>query len=121
MSDSMDHPAHYQGWSVEPIEIIKRMSFPAGSAVKYMMRLGKKGPRLEDLQKTARYLRLILDEGLSTGVTAITQGMLHQVALEAREVNVGEFLHYMADGRIVWCLEEVDALIKGEEARHAEE
>lgn len=57
---AVDHPAHYGG-ADNPCEAIKvieawGLGFCLGNAVKYIARAGKKGDRLEDLEKAAWYL-----------------------------------------------------------------
>ena len=59
-SSAVDHPAHYGGAS-DPYEAIKvieawDLGFNLGNAVKYLCRAGKKGSRLEDLEKASWYL-----------------------------------------------------------------
>lgn len=58
--EQVDHPAHYGG-ADNPYEAIKvidahGLSFCLGNAVKYILRAGKKGDRIEDLQKAVWYL-----------------------------------------------------------------
>lgn len=60
MSDQVDHPAHYGG-ADNPYEAIKvieawGLGFCLGNAVKYIARAGKKGDRVEDLEKARWYL-----------------------------------------------------------------
>ncbi len=61
-SDVIDHPPHYAGSAVEPIDAIEAWGFGPGfnlgNAVKYIARAGKKDPAklLEDLQKARWYL-----------------------------------------------------------------
>lgn len=58
-SDSVDHPAHYQGANgLEAIAVIEAfgLGFHLGNAVKYVLRAGKKGEALVDLKKARFYL-----------------------------------------------------------------
>jgi hypothetical protein len=59
MHDPVDHPPHYTGHAsgVEAIEICETLDFCLGNAVKYLFRAGRKNPILQDLQKSAWYLR----------------------------------------------------------------
>lgn len=58
MSNTVDHPSHYQHPSgVEAIDICEHLGFNLGNAYKYLARAGKKGPAAEDLRKAAWYLR----------------------------------------------------------------
>lgn len=66
MSDSVNHPAHYSGFSngAEVIDIVECLSFNIGNAVKYLARAGRKGgedKRLEDLRKAQWYLAREID------------------------------------------------------------
>lgn len=55
--DPVQHPAHYQlPGGAEAIDVCEWMSFNAGNAVKYLIRAGRKGDALEDLQKAAWYV-----------------------------------------------------------------
>lgn len=61
MSEAVNHPAHYGGGDnpYEAIKVIEAWSlgFCLGNTVKYISRAGKKGSRLEDLEKAAWYLQ----------------------------------------------------------------
>lgn len=63
ISDPVNHPAHYTGFSngAEVIDITENLSFNAGNAVKYLARAGRtdgnnKGAVLEDLEKARWYI-----------------------------------------------------------------
>jgi hypothetical protein len=59
MSDNVNHPAHYQGFSngAEVIDITENLSFNLGNVVKYVARAGRKtDDPLEDLSKARFYL-----------------------------------------------------------------
>ena len=51
--DIVNHPQHYVGHGIEPIEFIEshNLNFNLGSAVKYIARAPYKGKELEDLKK----------------------------------------------------------------------
>lgn len=59
MSDQVDHPQHYQGNGLEVIDVIEAfdLGFSLGNAVKYILRAGKKGNPVEDLEKAIWYLQ----------------------------------------------------------------
>lgn len=61
MSESVDHPPHYNQGKIEVIEFIedKHLSFHLGNAVKYISRAGIKDPTkfVEDLEKAIWYIR----------------------------------------------------------------
>ena len=64
LSDMVNHPTHYTstgikcqcGKRIEVIQITQELSFCLGNVVKYILRAGKKGDRLEDLRKSRRYI-----------------------------------------------------------------
>ena len=70
MTSRVDHPDHYQTESgIEAIEVIEAFfpdSFHLGNVFKYLARAGRKGDRLEDLQKAAWYLQRELDRHTDT-------------------------------------------------------
>jgi len=59
MCDPVNHPPHYKKHpsGVECIEITKHLSFPIGSAMKYIWRHKDKGKPIEDLKKAIWYLQ----------------------------------------------------------------
>ncbi|UPK64919.1 DUF3310 domain-containing protein [Rhodococcus pyridinivorans] len=61
MNDSINHPAHYTGFSngAEVIDITENLNFNRGNAVKYLARAGAKDPakELEDLRKAEWYVQ----------------------------------------------------------------
>lgn len=58
MTDNVNHPAHYNAYPVEIIELVEHMNFCRGNAVKYIARAGIKDPatEIEDLRKAAWYI-----------------------------------------------------------------
>lgn len=58
--DKVNHPGHYQSSTgMEVIEVIEafELNYNLGNAIKYILRSGKKGAAIEDLQKAIWYLR----------------------------------------------------------------
>lgn len=57
--DPVLHPSHYIANNIEMTEVIEAfgLGFHLGNVVKYVLRAGKKGDRLEDLRKAEWYLR----------------------------------------------------------------
>lgn len=53
--DPVRHPAHYEMYPVQPIEMTRRMGFCLGNAVKYALRAPYKGG-VEDCDKALQYL-----------------------------------------------------------------
>lgn len=59
MTDNVNHPSHYQGFSngAEVIDITENLSFNLGNVVKYVARAGRKtDDPAEDLRKARFYL-----------------------------------------------------------------
>lgn len=55
--DSVNHPKHYNSASgVECIDVVESLSFNVGNVIKYLWRMGRKGPALEDLKKAQWYI-----------------------------------------------------------------
>lgn len=67
--DSVDHPPHYQSGGMEVIDVIEAYSlgFRLGNAVKYILRAGRKGDRLEDLRKAQWYLNREIERTENSG------------------------------------------------------
>lgn len=68
---NVDHPKHYNdlgavcskcGHPIECIDVVEKMSFSIGNAVKYLWRAGKKGAALEDLEKSAWYIQRAINQ-----------------------------------------------------------
>ena len=58
MSDPVHNPPHYKSGGIEVIDVIEafELNFRLANVVKYVLRAGRKGDALEDLQKAAWYL-----------------------------------------------------------------
>ena len=63
MTEKINHPKHYQGNQFEAIDIIEdyELNFNLGSAIKYILRAGKKDNEIEDLQKAEWFIKRELD------------------------------------------------------------
>lgn len=59
--EKIEHPEHYQSDKIEAIEVIEAfdLNFSLGSAVKYILRAGRKPneARADDLKKAIWYLK----------------------------------------------------------------
>ena len=58
-SDLIKRPSHYTaGRKYEPKDVIRdwELNFNLGSAVKYISRAGRKGDKIEDLEKARQFL-----------------------------------------------------------------
>jgi hypothetical protein len=58
MSDTINHPSHYNQLpnGIECIDVVEHMNFNRGNAIKYIWRAGQKGDVLEDLRKALWYI-----------------------------------------------------------------
>lgn len=62
-SEPWRNPEHYQfPGGVQVIDITRHLSFPLGNVIKYCSRAGKKGPKVEDLQKALKYLEWAIED-----------------------------------------------------------
>lgn len=67
-SDPIKSPAHYQlACGIQAVTITADLPFCVGSAVKYLLRAGKKGDAIEDLRKAARMIQYEIQR-LETGL-----------------------------------------------------
>ena len=64
MSDPVHNPSHYKSGGIEAIDVIEafELGFHLGNVVKYVLRAGRKGDALEDLEKAAWYLDREIDK-----------------------------------------------------------
>lgn len=63
--DVVSHPSHYtEGRKYEPRKVIADwgLNFNLGNAVKYISRAGRKGDKIEDLQKAIQYIEFEIEE-----------------------------------------------------------
>jgi len=56
MTDLVNHPAHYNHYSIEAIIICEKVGYNLGNAVKYIYRRDQKAQREMDLKKAYFYL-----------------------------------------------------------------
>jgi hypothetical protein len=56
--------SHYKDMPIQPWAVIDAfgLDFYAGSALKYLLRAGRKGSRLEDLKKCRHYLDKMIEK-----------------------------------------------------------
>ena len=67
LNDDVNSPAHYTSGGIETIEYIRAKLSPdeyrgylRGNALKYLMRMGSKGPALQDAQKAMHYTEMLV-------------------------------------------------------------
>lgn len=59
--NDIEHPAHYNMFPVEAIDVCEHLGFNLGNVVKYTMRADFKGDRIKDLKKALFYLQREID------------------------------------------------------------
>ena len=64
MSDPVHNPSHYKSGGIEVIDVIEafELNFRLANVIKYVLRAGRKGDALEDLEKAAWYLDREIDK-----------------------------------------------------------
>ena len=64
MNDSVHNPPHYKSGGIEVIDVIEafELNFRLANVIKYVLRAGRKGDALEDLEKAAWYLNREIDK-----------------------------------------------------------
>jgi hypothetical protein len=64
MSDPVHNPPHYKSGGIEVIDVIEAfdLNFRLANVIKYVLRAGRKGDALEDLEKAAWYLDREIDK-----------------------------------------------------------
>ena len=64
MSDPVHNPPHYKSGGIEVIDVIEafELNFRLANVIKYVLRAGRKGDALEDLEKAAWYLDREIDK-----------------------------------------------------------
>lgn len=89
MNNPVERPAHYTFGKIEVLEAITdwQLNFSRGSAVKYLVRAGRKDPatEIQDLKKAAYFI-----------AREIERLEKRQAAAEANEITVFEALHNLA-------------------------
>lgn len=64
MTDDINHPSHYQGNTMQSIQVIEDfdLNFRLGNAIKYILRCEKKGNKEKDLKKAIWYLQREIEQ-----------------------------------------------------------
>ena len=64
MNDPVHNPAHYKSGGIEVIDVIEafKLNYRLGNVIKYVLRAGRKGDALQDLEKAAWYLDREIDK-----------------------------------------------------------
>lgn len=67
--NNIKHPEHYCYGKYEPKDVIRgwQLNFNLGNVIKYIVRAGRKGDALEDLQKAKQYIEYEI-EALERGI-----------------------------------------------------
>ncbi len=98
MGDNITRPDHYcEGREYEPKDVIRDwgLNFNLGSAVKYISRAGRKGDKLEDLQKAKQFLEF--------EIAAVEKGTIASYATFSDEYvnsNIDAFVRAVLNGEL---------------------
>lgn len=98
--DMVDHPRHYNRYTVEVIDIIEDLPFPLGSAIKYIMRAPWKLDETEDLEKAAWYLCRMKAQGKKLHLPARAASGLLQVRAEMRDPAYQKMVGELVRGKL---------------------
>ena len=92
MSDPVHNPPHYKSGGIEVIDVIEafELNFRLANVVKYVLRAGRKGDALEDLEKAAWYLDREIDK-LEEQAEA---GSVHDEPAHTKPVACGDKQEY---------------------------
>ena len=94
MSDPVHNPPHYKSGGIEAIDVIEafKLGFHLGNVVKYVLRAGRKGDALEDLEKAAWYLDREIDKlEEQAEADGVDDDMTHAKSVACAETpNVGD-------------------------------
>lgn len=67
VSDTISNPSHYDKASVtikiQPIDLVRHLSFCLGNVLKYLFRAPYKGSEIQDLKKAHQYLLWYVEDG----------------------------------------------------------
>lgn len=61
-AEQVEHPNHYNQYSLECIDVIELFPHNIGAAIKYLWRAGEKGPEIRDYKKAEWYLQRFLEK-----------------------------------------------------------
>lgn len=110
--DMVEHPRHYNRYTVEVIDIIEDLPFPLGSAIKYILRAPWKLDEEEDLEKAAFYLSRMKAQGKKAHLPAKSSAGLLQVRSEMRHPVYQAMVGAIVSGKINRALRAVRARIE---------
>ena len=85
--EQVDHPAHYGQYTIEVIEIVRKMSFDQGNLIKYLLRAPFKGNYYEDLQKASWYFGDMIQHNVRFKLGHGASGRLLKVVNDLNELG----------------------------------
>ena len=98
MTDMVNNPPHYQDASgIECIEVTKNLGFLDGNSFKYLYRAGKKGDKIEDLEKAKWYAKQAKDMGIGAITDQDIIGKIWKIAFH-RKNYIMLAMHSIVDG-----------------------
>ena len=92
MSDPVHNPPHYKSGGIEVIDVIEafELNFRLANVIKYVLRAGRKGDALEDLEKAAWYLDREIDKLYEQAETTDAGAAEGPADVCAQRPNVGD-------------------------------
>lgn len=115
-SDAVNHPAHYNQYSREVIDLTSRLDFVLGNAVKYVLRAPHKGALVQDLQKALWYIAFYEARGIHVPFSPEMQQMSLQFAEDLAsigETRLGVALLAISRGAFGTARDEITRRIEG--------
>ena len=96
MSDSVEHPSHYNAGGIETIDAIKSalgdafLDYCRGNVLKYVWRCRHKGRLIEDLRKASKYLEWAIAEAEGQIAEPTKPGHVEGVWVEEADANASK-------------------------------
>jgi len=82
--DTVNHPSHYQGKGMEVADVIEAfgLDWHHGTAVKYLLRAGKKDSELADIKKALWYVARRAEKLLGKKLLIDEEGVVTHISVE---------------------------------------
>ncbi len=116
---TVNHPPHYNRFSHEVIELVEKMSFCNGNALKYLLRAPFKGAFSEDLKKAAWYLRRCETFPLTMQQEQLLKGFALEMAEHSPELS--SVLRWLLEGIYPHSIaDDLEELLRRQDGTEAE-
>ena len=115
MTDMVNNPPHYRDASgISCIEVTKQLGFCDGNCFKYLYRAGKKGDKIEDLEKAKWYAKQAKDMGVGAITDQDIIGKIWKIAI-CREDQVRLAMCSIVYGSWDTVIDYIDMVIANKE------